>query len=96
MGRACNTDYPVKLLQYKQRKDADYVRSIEFAKERMAKDAFSIKFDKHSEKKRFQCEIQKRLRVRLQHYEDSIDKRREKSFGVDFISLFERFNFFLL
>ncbi|KAK5647453.1 hypothetical protein RI129_002345 [Pyrocoelia pectoralis] len=78
MGRAANTDYKTKLLQYKQRKDADYIRHVEELNMQKSKDTFCTKFDKHAEKRRFQCEIEKRLNLRMQEYEDAIDKRREK------------------
>ncbi|KAF2880680.1 hypothetical protein ILUMI_25499, partial [Ignelater luminosus] len=77
-GRGANTDQEVRLLLYKQRKDGDYVRSTEEAKIKLGKERFSTKFDKHAEKRRFQSEIQKRLNIRLQEYDESIDKRREK------------------
>ncbi|XP_031329644.1 cilia- and flagella-associated protein 53-like isoform X2 [Photinus pyralis] len=78
MGREPNTDYEVKLLQYKQRKEADYIRYIEQENLQRSKDSFSMKFEKHSQKRRFHSEIEKRLNAKMRDYEDAIDKRREK------------------
>ncbi|KAK4885480.1 hypothetical protein RN001_001751 [Aquatica leii] len=78
MARPPNTDYHYKIVQYKQRKEADFVQIVEEQKAQQAKDLFLITFDEHVERRRFRTELQKRLDLKMEEYEASIDKRRER------------------
>lgn len=78
MGRPPDTDYPWKMMLYKQRKQADYVAGLETMKAAASKELFDMKFLIHGDKRRFQGEIERRLALKVQDYNQKIDKRRTK------------------
>lgn len=78
MGREPNTDYHVRLLQYKQRTTSEHNKFLAAEAKRLLSDTIDAKYDKHFDKKTFQRLIEERFKAKMAVYEQSIEVRREK------------------
>ncbi|RZC37371.1 coiled-coil domain-containing protein 11-like [Asbolus verrucosus] len=78
MARPANTDYHVQLLHYKQRvREAD-AHFLAAEAKRLMKDRAVARYDRHTERKVLQRHIQERFKDKVEAYDGSIEKRREK------------------
>lgn len=78
MAREPNTNYHVRLLDYKQKQQAAELAFTQSEKERLNADKITIKYDKHADKKIVQRQINDRVQTKLAQYDRAIEIRREK------------------
>ncbi|CAH1116613.1 unnamed protein product [Phaedon cochleariae] len=78
VGRNPNTNSSVRAWEYRLKKEDDYKLQEAMGVNAYLRDAIMVQYDKHTEKKQLQRQIRDRVQQKLQAYEDTIEKRREK------------------
>ncbi|KAJ8978836.1 hypothetical protein NQ317_010837 [Molorchus minor] len=75
VAREPNTDYHIRNLHFKQRRNANDVLIEKSTKELASKDTVSIKYDIHAEKSQIKHKIQEKVQKKMEEYEATIEKK---------------------